>query len=337
MEVDKGESSTIFLGVKRNNDDDDNDAATTTATASTLSEGQLERIVTFVPEWPVCRYHVASRRNRTKQGKTLEELLNALDGWDRYPEIALDGANGTGKSHLARNLNRVYLKINDLAKRVTTGSDYNHSPIRSLEYMMLQHCAKARSYVCWDRCRYSNLIFYYVHQLMYRFRDVAEMPFDERAIFPILNEIALATNLLETVTFLESEKRVPTLFLVNRNLVHVALSLMRRGGLNDLYNAKEYNYQAAQYLVYKYFGKLLNYPVFDLADMIDETFTLGDLQQIVRHKIDVRVAVAASSSSSSSSITTNIVETPDLRAADELAKRLDEIDDDLLVYTYSAK
>lgn len=256
----------------------------------------------------------------------MEELVRALDGWDRYPEIALDGANGTGKSHLARHLNRTYLKINDLAKRVTCGSEYNHSPIRSLEYMMLQHCTEALN-VCWDRCRYSNLIFYYVHQLMYRYRGV-ELPLDERVVYPILNEIAVATNLLETVTFLESEKRVPTLFLVNRNLIHVALSLMRRGGLNDLYNAKEYNYQAAQYLVYKYFGKLLNCPVFDLADMIDETFTLGDLQQIIRHKIDVPVKTTEAAV---------VVSTPDLRAADTLAERLSEINDDVLVYTYSAK
>lgn len=159
---------------------------------------------------------------------------------------------------------------------------------------------------------------------MHRYRGV-ELPLDERAVYPVLNEMAVATNLLETVTFLESERRVPTLFLVNRNLIHVALSLMRRGGLNDLYNAKEYNYQAAQYLVYKYFGKLLNFPVFDLADMIDETFALGDLQQIIRHKIDVPSANVA------------VVSTPNLVAAESLAERLSEIDDDLLVYTYSAK
>lgn len=56
--------------------------------------------------------------------------------------------------------------------------------------------------------------------------------------------------------------------------------------VNDLWNCKEYNYQMAQYHAYVWFGKLLNFPVFDLMDFVNANYSLDDMHVIIASKID---------------------------------------------------
>lgn len=267
---------------------------------------------------------LASRASRRYY--SVDEALAELNGWSSCPEIAIDGTNGCGKSTLARSMNRAYLKINELMPRVTDGYGYNLSVFQSLEYMMFQQSVRAVD-VVWDRCRYSNLAFYYAHLLMHRFRDTG-VPNDRAVAFEALNSFAAATNLAYTVATMEREKPVPVLFLVCRDLEMVALALHRRGTATDLSNAKERDYQLAQYFAYCYFGALLSYPVFDLSDLISDRFTLGDLQQAIRDRVDVRGRTVDRERCLS--------RVPDTASADRLAAFLARVDD-VLLYDRSLK
>lgn len=267
---------------------------------------------------------LASRAS--KRYANVDEALSELNGWSAYPEVAIDGANGCGKSTLARSMNRAYLKINELLPRVTDGYGYNLSVFQSLEYLMFQQSIRANR-VCWDRCRYSNLAFYYVHLLMHRFREHG-VPNDRATVFEALNSFASSTNLPYTLSLLEREKPVPVLFLVCRDLELVALSLQRRGTAADLSHAKERDYQLAQYFVYCYFGTLLSYPVFDLSDLLSDTFTLGDLQQAIRDRVDVAEPVRNRDEC--------LLEAPNTASADRLAAFLSRVDD-VLLYDRSLK
>ena len=322
-----------------------------------ISEVLRSSILDINIEWPICRYLYNSRRNEIsiKPKPTFIELLSILDGWNEHNEIAIDGMNGTGKSTLASSMNRTYVKVNSLAPRVTTGSNYNFDIVKSFEYMMLQQSTRCVN-VCWDRCAYSNLIFYYVHQLMFHYQE-RPIPTEETEVYLFLNNMAHSTNLLETITFVESIKSVPTIFLVCRDLKYIACSLQHRNSLNDVYNSKEYNYQMAQYHVYKYFANILKYPLFDISEIANYGITLGDLQQSIRRKIDVSLKRKFSEinnddydddnnnhhhngddtkPASSSSKTASIV-LPDLQSAENLYKDLVGINDDFLVYQYSKK
>lgn len=248
---------------------------------------QKMNIISLDAAWPVCSYHENSRRRTGETRKDeFDETLKRLAGWSSFPVIAVDGMNGLGKSTLAMSMNREYVKINNIAHHVTSGSEYNHDPLKSLEYIMLQFLESGRNIV-WDRCRYSNLIFYYVHHLMYQYRD-ADLPdvseSKENEIFRHLSELAIATNLLETIEFMENENSVPMIFFVSSDIALVSLSLQRRGSPNDVYNAKERNYQLAQYYAYRYFAKILGCPIFDIARI---PMTIGDFHNVLRASIDV--------------------------------------------------
>lgn len=290
--------------------------------------------------WPVCRFLDGSKRNyydsataATRSTPALEQLLSTLDGWDAYNEIAIDGMNGTGKSTLASSMKRRrYLKINSLCPRITSGSNYNFDIIKSLEYMMLQQSTSCKN-VVWDRCCYSNLIFYYVHQLMYYYRKQPIPEEDEATeVYLLLNNMATATNLLETITFVESIKHVPTVFFVCKNLRYIAYSLQKRNGVNDVYNSKEHNYQIAQYHVYKYFATILKAPLFDISELATMyNITLGDIHQAIRRKLDVKRTSEHDDESSSSIIL------PDMSASERLNNALKVMDDDIMIYHYSRK
>lgn len=240
-------------------------------------------VLVYAPKWPVCRYHPLSKRNGPR--RQYERDLDALDGWNRLRCISIDGMNGTGKSTLAASMNRWCLKINNHCPYVTKGARYNYSPLRSVEYVM-HHALydTGDAYVVWDRCRYSNLIFAYIHYLMSVFEG---RPMgNENEVILFLNNMALATGLFATVGYVESLcVDQPILFLVCRDLGLVAQSLLARGGANDAYNAKETNYQTAQYHVYRYFARLLNAPLIDLATR-PAGETLSDLHRAIRSRVD---------------------------------------------------
>lgn len=247
--------------------------------------------------------------------------LRVLDQWSKYPVIAIDGQNGTTKSTLAGKLcNRTLLKINDLMPDITSGSDYNHHALKSLEYMCGQVCyqphtnqALANKFIVWDRCCFSNLIFYFIHQLMAHYEN-SSIPRDYRPVWQLLNTIATDMNLMSTINVILQYQRqiqlvalrtsggrhqqpppcvgIPTIFFVCRNLDFIALVLRQRGinssSYNDIYNAVQYNYQVAQYYVYSWFAQLLNYPIIDIADFLDAGCSISTIHMLLTQKLNPR-------------------------------------------------
>lgn len=259
---------------------------------STISRHARKRIVNYCPSWPACRYGTLSKRvGRRSRRVPVQNVMDRMIGWSKFVSISIDGMSGTGKSTLARSMNRTYVKINTHCADVTSGSSYNYSPLRALEYMMFHVIYDTKDTpVVWDRCRYANLIFAYVHHLMSVYRDrTMPGPDDDEPILYI-NNMALSTSLFATVSYVESvcaEKR-PVLFIVNSDLRLVAQALLARGGANDVYNAKEYNYQMAQLHVYRYFARLLNAPLVDLNEMFDSSDrTLDEVHAEIRALVDV--------------------------------------------------
>lgn len=325
------------------NADDEDETMTTTTTAMTGTKKMYKQIVNCEIDWPNCSYTRHSRRHAAASLITpkerMERMLLKLNNWHRHSAIAIDGMNGTGKSTLAANLpHRHYLKINELAPYVTCGSSYNFDPLRSLEYMMMQQCMDTgEERVCWDRCRYSNLIFYYVHHLMFEFQS-EELPLPtENTVFVYksLNELALETNLLETLTLMETDKQIPTFFLVCSDPFAIGRTMLKRAmetnrGTNDAYNAKEYNYQLAQYYAYTYFARILNYPCIDIIDAMHAGYTLSDLQAAIRVRIDIVGDYLDTASS---------LQTPEgMSEAKALADRLgNSMLRETLVFTHSCK
>lgn len=235
--------------------------------------------------WPSVDYKKDSRRSNRKIQFTTYETLNFLNGWSKYNEICIDGMNGVGKSTLINSLNRKYEKVNTHFSEVTMGSDYNHDPIKSMTYLTIQLLSNGKN-ICWDRCAFANLIFYYVHYLMNCFKN-NPIPNDEDFIYKILNDYASKTNLLSTLHLCIQKKQIPTLFIVCSDINFVSITLLERGGRNDIYNAKEYNYQMAQYYAYSYFANLLDAPLIDIKQAYTEGFTINSLQNAIKNKIDI--------------------------------------------------
>lgn len=253
---------------------------------------------------------------------SLEEKLAVLDGWNSEDVIAIDGQNGTTKSTLCGKLSRVYRKINILAPDITCGSSYNYDPLRSFEYICFQLATTTHDSV-WDRCIYSNLIFYYVHHLMAKFENT-QIPDDVSEIWPIFTELAVNTQLSDTLDFCKSKNNMKALFLVCSDVEYLSTLLLQRARtsneVNDLWNCKEYNYQMAQYHAYVWFGKTLGFPVFDLMDFINDGYSLGDMHVLLAHKID-------------RTPTNNDVVVP----MQSFATLMAPLSNDVLIYDYSKK
>lgn len=260
--------------------------------------------------------------------------LSVLDNWHKYPVVSIDGQNGTTKSTLAKSLrNRHLLKINDLMPDITSGSDYNHHVLKSLEYMYGQVCYQPHKnpdfsdkYIVWDRCCFSNMIFYFIHQLMAHYMHTT-IPMDYRPVWQFLNMMAIDTNLMATINvLLQYQKQlqpnnvaagkvspsscvgIPTLFLVCRNLDFVALTLRQRGldtmSFNDIYNAAQYNYQMAQYYVYTWFSQLLNYPIFDITDFMEAGLTIPTIHMLIAQRLNPKSKVLIDKSAAADQQTT---------------------------------
>lgn len=230
---------------------------------------------------------------------TLDQILaqftRDLDGWSSYPMIAVDGMNGVGKTTLCNAMNRTYIKVNCIARDVSAGSDYNHDPIKALRYLWTHVNYKQpnpnESYV-WDRCIFSNLIFYFVHYLMERARPLNG---DCALMDMYLNELALQCNLMEiirTVRATAKDTICPTIFIVSSDIELVCNNLLHRNSLNDIFNYNQKDYQWAQYHAYRYFAKILGFPLIDIAKFMYAKsntiapYNLSDIQKFLRLCID---------------------------------------------------
>lgn len=289
-------------------------------------------IINYNPPWPVCQYHEVSRRvdGRRRPTTTPARYLDRLNGWAEHRVISVDGMNGTGKSTLAGSMNRMYMKINTHCPDVTSGSSYNYAPLRALEYMMFHALYDTKeTFVVWDRCRYSNLIFAYIHHLMSVYRDTPMPGPDDDEPFLYINNMALATGLFMTVTYMESvcAESKHVLFIVCSDLQLVMQALLFRGGANDVYNAKERNYQMAQYHVYRYFASLLDAPLLDLSVLFrDCDMTLDEIQMEVKSRVDVPYRLDQ-----------DALPPPPRRDESVALHEFCDAHDDTMVYVYSAK
>lgn len=218
---------------------------------------------------------------------TLTDIHVMLDGWNDYPEIAIDGMTGLGKSTLLTNMNRSYRKVNLIVPEITKGSSYNFCSPKTVAYLFVNQLSHGKN-ICWDRCRYSNLIFYLVHALMAEYKTRA-MPLMTEEIYNFLGILAVKFNLLEIFKFCEFDKTVPTIVFVSSNFAIPSALLMKRGTASDVFSAASQNYLAAQYNVYSFIAKTLNFVLIDINDIVDENFSLTELYTFVKQKIDVPV------------------------------------------------
>lgn len=269
-------------GTKRSNEPE----PSTASLKKVKSVNEHKRIVELRVPWPSCSYHESSKRNQIqlKSTPTLKTLIHLLSDWNQYPEIAIDGMAGMGKSTIITNMNRGYLKVNMIVPEITKGPAYNFNCAKSLAYLFTSQLSRGEN-VCWDRCRYSNLIFYFVHALMARFKD-RPIPLLSQEVYEILGILAVTVNLSDIFQYCEIEKPVPTIVLVSSDF-RIPIALMTyRGSTSDIFNSTRYNYLAAQYNVYCFFAKMLKYPLIDVADYISRSFSLSELYFVIRQMID---------------------------------------------------
>jgi len=226
--------------------------------------------------WPRCAYDEASVRRRDVTLHCARDRLDAM--FDRllrfcdYPEIAIDGMNGVGKTTLCSRIgNRVPMKINLLLPSVTRGSDYNINPLKCMQYataiMSTDEVPRDQCHGrLWDRCHYSNLIFYLVHHLMACYRNSADgVPARYEDVLSNARAFTDKIHLSHIINYVNAMRPLPTVFVICSDLDLVCQSLLRRGHINDAYNAKEIDYLRAQAHSYVYFARILNAPLVDLA------------------------------------------------------------------------
>lgn len=277
--------------------------------------------------WPEVSYSKISRRNDIiPDSSNILELIQRLDGYKDHPVVAIDGQNGTTKSTFCNSLRRMYIKVNNLAPDITQGPTYNVSILRSIEYLLLQLKTTATDSI-WDRCPYSNIIFYYVHYLMSKFKDTP-IPASSESVWPIFAILAQNTNLSDTLHFCKTISNIPTIFFVCRDINYISRSMQRRAvetnSVTDLWNCKEFNYQMAQYHAYVWFGKLLDYPVFDLRDFFDNGFSINEMHVIIASKLD----------KTPKNPTCTV---PDRCHSQQLIDKIEQLGDDILIYNQSRK
>lgn len=239
--------------------------------------------------WPSCNFLEKSDHRGRVAFDVSRYIDENLSGWQNELEIAIDGLSGGGKSTLLHSLNRTYQKVNNIAIPITQGSDYNHDPLKAMSYLFSQLVCEANEPICWDRSAYSNLIFHYVHLLMAHYLEREINVHDVSTNFRILNSFAQDLHLIDTLEVVAQHKPMRVLFIVNTDLEIAGINLMRRGTLNDVYNAKEHNYLAAQCLVFMWFAEILKAPCIDLGVCaFSESFTLTDLHDLLRTKLNYK-------------------------------------------------
>lgn len=299
---------------------------------------EKREILNLKVPFPTCYYPNHSRRSEHyrkshRQVPTKSQYFQPLDGYGAGLVVTVDGMNGCGKSTMMTRTNRKYCKINGVLPDVTAGSDYNLYPINGLMYiisqtLMYSHQLKSemRQEPCvWDRDRYSNLRFYFVHYLMNEYCDkpIPMVTMDMLAdgvnytkpvakVYEKLNTLAVQTHLLDTLTFFERwQPSPPSVVIVNHDLYCVARTLIDRGGAGDCFRAKDHNYQAAQYHVYVYFAKILKQPVIDLM-FACQTYDLNvdDIQHEIVKRINYVRKTAKTAPSTDFVRTVAVTETP---------------------------
>lgn len=212
------------------------------------------------------------RYKKINNSRYLSRVFNDLSKFKYCNEIAIDGPSGVGKTTLMQCMSRKYAKINIGNHDVTNGPKYNISVIRSLSYIHVINSTECMN-VVWDRCPFSNLIFYIVHFLVGYFEN-DEMPIEFSQVCPLISYFVKTTGIDNTVRWEMYEKNIPTLFLVNSDIKQLIKNLLNRGENKDFFLCGKHNYQYGQLFAYTYFAKMTNSPLIDISmvDNIDKCF-----------------------------------------------------------------
>lgn len=320
-------STTAVTSSTNNNNNNHKNENGPVSTANIIKLLKLE-----IPDWPNCSYSSNSKRRLMKYRKIsyipcYEEALDTIKTWSNYDEIAIDGMSSCGKSTIIDKSNRYIKKTTKNLKYIKRKMDYNFKSINSFEYLMYPLTRKYKN-VCWDRCPFSNLIFYFVHHLLYVYQQ-KQLPIpvdDAYEAWSHLNNLAIDINLLSIVNQAQAIKYTPILFLVCSDIDYISLAMRSRGESSDIVNSTDYNYHVAQLQAYSYFANLLKMPIIDLAECFDHTYTLNAIQTLIIdsiNTIDMETDVSD--------------EENDVGWMINLNKLLAPISDDNMIFTYSCK
>jgi hypothetical protein len=221
---------------------------------------------------------------RSREPLSLTKLYNMVPNWKNESVICIDGMSGLGKTTLLKSMIRESCKVK--VSGVSKSSFYNFKFFHPFDYIACQSFSVCKN-VVWDRSKYSNIIFYLVHALMAYYQTKGEqVPNDISIIFPILQNIASQYNILDIVEYFERRQSSKNLFLICSDFDFVKEKMKNRSPL-DAWNASNRSYLISQYYCMMFFAKLLKAACLDLKDWFDVGFTLSDVQNYLKIKLDV--------------------------------------------------
>lgn len=293
---------------------------------SLIPQIKIDWKTTYLGDKRAIRY----ANQKVMHNKIIKEF-EKLRGWHEYLEIAIDGMSGVGKSSLIASMSRKGIKINELYPWITRGPSYNYSIEKAMAYFTAPFLGKFAN-VIWDRTCLSNLIFYMVHYLMGVFREVV-IRHDTKFIYPLLTEYIHTTGMINVFKYIKICRNMPTIIFVQSDLNMLRQSLSRRNESKDMAVYNETNYHMAQFHVYSYVAKLMDYPLFDLNILHHHGYTIDDIHMLVKHFTDTSSNMVIQHSTDAST-TSHIINPANI--TDEFAK-FEEETPATLMYLFSSK
>ena len=262
---------------------------------ASISTNEITRNEIYDPRPVEVRYTIESKRNIAKPNlalasveapRTLEAFLKSIPDWKDESIICVDGMSGCGKTTMLEKFNRKKLKVN--LSNISKADFYNYKYYYPLDYVFFAPLTKAEN-VCWDRCKYSNLIFYLVHYLMAHYdhkgTDVpAPTKFDD--VKMVCDNFFASNNMLDVIEYFEELQPTKCIYLVSSDIDVLKKSMSGRNEL-DRWNANNISYMRAQYHAMVYWARVLKMPVIDIAELPQVGLDLTALQGILKARMDI--------------------------------------------------
>lgn len=174
--------------------------------------------------------------------------------------ICVDGTTCIGKSTFCDSTYKVNNYMNT--------ESYNTSPVVGMEYL-LKSIILAQNAIgkFIDRSPIANLVFQYVYYVM---ENYATSP---RSYYGLCCEYTEIHNLESVLSFIKGFD-LNIIILIDSNVELLQNRMQQRGIQNnstgDSYKCSSKQYFVAQNEVYRYFGELMGYPVFNISELDDD-------------------------------------------------------------------
>ena len=208
---------------------------------------------------------------KKKKVQNLDTLAEKLKIFQTNAELFVDGPNCVGKSTLVNNIaNRTPSKLSK-KEELPKGTVRNLHASAARAFLFIHLLYKNPKSVC-DRCPLSNAVFFFVTHLMNEYESV-DIPIEPcTEVNDFLNKLAQIVKLPHIITMCLSFKpQAGYLFLINSDINMMTLNLMLRGERHDMNYAQNYNYAAAQIVVYRWFSSMVPHSVLvDINDYVGE-------------------------------------------------------------------